>query len=631
MAKDIEPKLQKIGEYLKLEEDTIFVIPEYQRPYSWEISHCDKLWQDIVDYSESKSTDCYFFGTIIINCQNSDNDCDENDTILGLIDGQQRTTTFLLLLKALLIRINAAIGSTAQDEDSEWLCNGLKERRRMIMRILYKAEAETISAKPNEEKDRIICNSILIMKNTSINENYKLELQTILHSVDFQEAEKNVIKIFRKQKDNKYTRFFRNFKFFYEKACLLSDSQLNSFSKTLLEKCEVIAIKSWKLDQAITMFNSLNSVGLPLYDADIISAKLYAAAETKNVREKYTALWEELRVLIDDLNQNGIADIDSLLMQQMYYLRATTPGLIVTESGRIDVTTPGLRRYFTQINSNVIKTDPVGLCEQLVNLARIWQVVSSYPIMQVLLKFNANTKLFLASFFHRFSAESIEQAKDEICIIAECMLRLFTILELTDVGFSSGLFKSFLFGELVKLADKTVTVQEIKSDFDKHISEKWTREQIEGFIEQYDHHMLVYLNEFLFARENGFDFSLEAKYDIEHIMPISGANIDEIRKDAEINSIDEFYDIVNLLGNKILLEENINRAIGNEWFRTKVSTTLNAKTGYIDSCYPLANALVKQYKNEDKPLWRKTEIENATQKASCRICDFIFSIKPNET
>lgn len=96
MAKSIEPKLMKIGDYLKLDQDTVFMIPEYQRAYSWGREHCDKLWQDIVDFVASDNKDRYFFGTIIINCQ-------DNDTKLGLIDGQQRTTTFLLLLKALLL------------------------------------------------------------------------------------------------------------------------------------------------------------------------------------------------------------------------------------------------------------------------------------------------------------------------------------------------------------------------------------------------------------------------------------------------------------------------------------------------------------------------------------------------
>ena len=113
MSKNIEPKLMKIGEYLKLDEDTVFTIPEYQRAYSWGTDNCDKLWQDIVNYSDGNSNkDEYFFGTIIINCQ-------ENDTKYELIDGQQRTTTFLLLLKALLVRINIGIEKMADDEESE--------------------------------------------------------------------------------------------------------------------------------------------------------------------------------------------------------------------------------------------------------------------------------------------------------------------------------------------------------------------------------------------------------------------------------------------------------------------------------------------------------------------------------
>ncbi len=617
MAKNIEPKLRKIGDYLKLEEDTIFVIPEYQRPYSWEIVHCDKLWQDIIDFINSDSKERYFFGTIIINCQ-------DDDTIFGLIDGQQRTTTFLLLLKALLVRINVAIGTTGQDEESANLCRGLKERRRKIMGILYKAETEDIPDKPEIDTDRKICNDDVIIKNYSINELYKTELQTILRSVDYVEAERKVIKIPRKQKDNKYTNFFKNFKFFYEKAKDFSDSQLNSFAKTITDSCEVIEIKSWKVEQAINMFNSLNSDGLPLYDADIISAKLYAVAEQNRVGEEFTRLWKEMIELINELKQKGIANIDAIFMQQMYYERAKNKKHeIVSETGTINVTTPGLRRYFTEINDDLLK-DPIELCSQMINLAKIWEMVSDYPTMQVLLKFNDNAKLFLASYFHRFEADEISE--ENIEDIAICLLRLFTVLELVDIGYSSNAFKTFLFGEIVKLADSDISVQLIKSDFDKHISNKWSKDELKKYVIEYGKNILVYLNEYLVAKENHFNFMLGAKYDIEHIMPVSGANLDEIRKDAQIDSKEEFENIVNKLGNKILLEEKINRAIGNEWFRTKVSTKLSAKTGYIDSCYPLARTLVSKYENDNKPYWCKKDIEQTTDVASDRIVNFIFGI-----
>lgn len=613
MAKNIEPKLKKIGDYLKLEEDTVFTIPEYQRAYSWGIDNCDKLWQDINDFVESESKDRYFFGTIIINCQ-------DNDTKYGLIDGQQRTTTFLLLLKALLVRINIAIERTASDEDSASLCRGLQERRRRIMGILYKAETEDISDKPDAAKDAEICRRGIILENFSINEQYKTELSTILQATDYASAEARVIKIKYKQKDNRYTNFFRNFKFFYGKISELSDSQLNSIAKSITDNCEVIEIKSWQVEQAITMFNSLNSDGLPLYDSDIISAKLYAEAEKRGKEKEFADLWKQLNNCINELESTRIADINSILMQYMYYIRTVNKETI-SETGAINVTTPGLRRYFTEINKMPI-TDPIGMCSDMVKLAKVWKKVSEYPQMKVLLKFNENTKLFLASYFFRFDEDNITEELVEP--ILECLLRLFSLLELVDVGYSSKYFKTFLFGAEVKLVSKSTTVDAITQDFNEHIRSNWDKETIWAALHDYDGNVLVYLNEFLFAKEKGLSFTLGTKYDIEHIMPYSGNNLQEIRKDAEIDSEEEFYGVVNKLGNKILLEEKINRASGNEWFRTKVSTKLENKTGYIDSKYPIARALVSKYQSANKPYWKKDDIMSATDKASDRTVRFIF-------
>lgn len=613
MAKNIEPKLKKIGDYLKLEEDTVFTIPEYQRAYSWGIDNCDKLWQDINDFVESESKDRYFFGTIIINCQ-------DNDTKYGLIDGQQRTTTFLLLLKALLVRINIAIERTASDEDSASLCRGLQERRRRIIGILYKAETEDISDKPDAAKDAEICRRGIILENFSINEQYKTELSTILQATDYASAEARVIKIKYKQKDNRYTNFFRNFKFFYGKISELSDSQLNSIAKSITDNCEVIEIKSWQVEQAITMFNSLNSDGLPLYDSDIISAKLYAEAEKRGKEKEFADLWKQLNNCINELESTRIADINSILMQYMYYIRTVNKETI-SETGAINVTTPGLRRYFTEVNKMPI-TDPIGMCSDMVKLVKVWKKVSEYPQMKVLLKFNENTKLFLASYFFRFDEDNITEELVEP--ILECLLRLFSLLELVDVGYSSKYFKTFLFGAEVKLVSKSTTVDAITQDFNEHIRSNWDKETIWAALHDYDGNVLAYLNEFLFAKEKGLSFTLGTKYDIEHIMPYSGNNLQEIRKDAEIDSEEEFYGVVNKLGNKILLEEKINRAIGNEWFRTKVSTKLENKTGYIDSKYPIARALVSKYQSANKPYWKKDDIMSATDKASDRIVRFIF-------
>ena len=613
MAKNIEPKLRKIGDYLKLEDNTIFTIPEYQRAYSWGTDHCDKLWQDIQNFVASNNKDSYFFGTIIINCQ-------EDDTRFGLIDGQQRTTTFLLLLKALLIKINDSIKQTPNDEDSAGLLRGLKERRRKIMGILYKVESEDITDEPNKERDGEICKRLLTLESYSINERYKTDISSILNSVDYDEAKSNVIKIPYKQKDNKYTNFFRNFNYFYTVIEELPASQLNIIAKAFTDNCEVIEIKSWQVEQAITMFNSLNSDGLPLYDADIISAKLYAIAEKDGNGKEFTNLWTSLLSQISDLTKNGIANIDSILMQHMYYTRAIR-GETVSDSGVVNVTTPGLRRYYTEINKDLLNS-PVNLCKDMIRLAKIWKKISEYPCVQVLLKFNENAKLFLSSYLYRFDVDNVKE--EGIEIIVESLLKLFTIMELVDAGYSSKYFKTFLFAEEVKLADKEISELKIKQDFENHLRYNWDNEDIKSEILEYNKHKLVYLNEYLFAKETKSTFLLGDKYDIEHIMPLSGKNLQEIRKDAEINSEEEFRAIVNKLGNKILLEEKINRSIGNQWFRTKVSTTQKSKLGYVNSIYPLATALVETYGNDVKPYWKKDDINKATEKASNRIVRFIF-------
>jgi len=382
----------------------------------------------------------------------------------------------------------------------------------------------------------------------------------------------------------------------------------------------VIEIKSWQVEQAITMFNSLNSDGLPLYDSDIISAKLYAEAEKEGKQREFSELWRQLNDQISELDSMGIADINSILMQHMYYTR-TVNKEIISDTGAINVTTPGLRRYFTEINKEPV-CHPIEMCTDMLNLVKVWKKVSEYPLMKVLLKFNENTKLFLASYFYRFDENEVTE--EAVCTILESMLRLFALLELVDFGYSSKYFKTFLFGEEVRLADKSIPAEEIKRSFDEHINTNWTKDTIRAAIQDYDSNILVYLNEYLFAKEKGMSFTLGSKYDIEHIMPYSGSNLQEIRRDAGIDSEEIFASIVNKLGNKILLEERINRSIGNEWFRTKVSTKLENKTGYIDSAYPIACELVSTYQNESKPYWTKEDISTATGKASDRIAKFIF-------
>ena len=608
MAKNIEPTLKLISKYLKLEKSENFVIPEYQRGYSWDITQCDKLWQDIDAFIASNASDPYFFGTIIVDCSETNK--------FSLIDGQQRTTTFLLLLKALLIQLTEAIPNVPDDEESEALKAGLKANRNKVMAILYKAEDEDI---PAMLKDSTKTQNILILENKSINELFPKEVKTIVEATDFKTSEQNVYKIPRKQKDNKYTNHFRNFKFFFEKLGEKSESQLNQFAKIFLEKCQVIEIRSWQIEQAITMFNSLNSTGMPLSDADIISAQLYSNAGDN--KKTFNDQWESINQLANELSGRKIIDLDAVLQQFMYINRAINKEYIsINKEGNesVDVTTPGLRRYYTDIRKELL-SEPLALCSNLTKITNIWNTIKDYPTVKLLLKCNENAKLFLSGYLYRYELTEItEENIQELC---ECLLRLFTVLELSDAGYSSSKFKTFLFSENIKFVDKAVSIETIKKDFNDHINNNWKQDTIADAIIEYEKNLLVFLNEYVYAKTKNSKFDFADNVNIEHIMPSSGRNLTTIQQDAKIATKEEFNGIVNKLGNKILLEEDINKSIGNEWFKTKKQNSINSKSGYKDSRYGIALALTS-YPNDT---WTKDDIDTTTLKAKERIVKFIFN------
>lgn len=608
MAKNIEPTLKLISEYLKLKKPENFVIPEYQRGYSWDITQCDKLWQDIEAFIASNASDPYFFGTIIVDCSVTDK--------FSLIDGQQRTTTFFLLLKALLIRLNEAIPKVPDDEESEALKAGLKAKRNKIMAILYKAEDEDI---PSMLKDYTKTQNILILENKSINELYSYEVRKIIEAIDYRTSEQNVHKIPRKQKDNKYTNHFRNFKFFFSKLGEKSESQINQFATIFLQNCQVIEIRSWQVEQAITMFNSLNSTGMPLSDADIISAQLYSnAGDNKAI---FNEQWEQINKLANELSTRRIIDIDGVLQQFMYINRSINKEYIsIKEDGNesVDVTTPGLRRYYTDIKKELLD-EPMVLCGNLSKITKIWNGVKDYPTVKLLLKCNENAKLFLSGYLFRYETTEIsEELVSEVC---ECLLRLFTVLELSDFGYSSSKFKTFLFSENIKFVDKNVSMESIRNSFNEHIANNWNEKSIEDSIIEYDKNLLVFLNEYIYSKSKGIKFDFVENVNVEHIMPASGRNISTIQQDAGIVDKEEFNRIVNKLGNKILLEEDINKSISNEWFKTKKQNSIISKSGYKDSRYSIALSLTSY----PKDAWTKNDIEMATQKAVKRIVKFIFN------
>ncbi|MCC8114893.1 MAG: DUF262 domain-containing HNH endonuclease family protein [Bacteroidales bacterium] len=596
-VKNIEPKLRLIGEYALNKSDR-FVIPSYQRGYSWTTDNCAKLWDDIQTFRSTASEDPYFFGTIIIDCSTPGE--------LNLIDGQQRTTTFLLLMKALQLRLDETLKRIVRSEETKGITRGLEKSQDLVYQILYRTDDDNLD---EILKDWNKAKGVTILETHSINEIFKTDFVAIIEAKDKDEAERNVVKIPRRVKDNKYSNFYKNFKFFYEELAKLNESELNSFARTFLSQCQIIEIRSWQLEQAVTMFNSLNSTGMPLSDADIISAQLYSNAED---REAFIKVWRTINSKAERLAQANILDIDGVLQEYMFIRRA--------QKEEKDVKTPGVRNFYINQEKELL-SNPLELASDFEKILDIWEQIRNYPVVKVLMKFNENFKLFLIPYLFRFTPEDITEAI--VNPIGEALLRLFTLVETGETPYSSAKFKSFLYAINIKLVDPNISIDEIIADFDAHINnpEKgWNSEAVAEEIKDYRKNILVFLNEYLYAREKGLPFNFADSVNIEHIMPASGKDIENIRQDAGIETKEEFNGLVNLLGNKILLEDDINRSVSNDWFKTKKGTSIKSKRGYQDSSYGIASALADYPKDK----WEKEDIEKANALATSRITNFIF-------
>lgn len=86
-------EIKKVGEFLSLIN---LQIPQYQRPYKWQDYHVLQLIDDLMTQGDKPS---YRLGTVVLHEDKGDNP-NSSHTQLMLVDGQQRTLTILLLLKA---------------------------------------------------------------------------------------------------------------------------------------------------------------------------------------------------------------------------------------------------------------------------------------------------------------------------------------------------------------------------------------------------------------------------------------------------------------------------------------------------------------------------------------------------
>ena len=130
-----------------LQKSPQFVIPIYQRTYSWDEKQCRQLWDDILRAGSSDDITVHFVGSIVyIETGLSQV---THQTPLLVIDGQQRLTTVSLLIEALARALGDSEpidGFSAAKLRHYYLSNPLESADRYFKLLLSQTDDDTLKA-----------------------------------------------------------------------------------------------------------------------------------------------------------------------------------------------------------------------------------------------------------------------------------------------------------------------------------------------------------------------------------------------------------------------------------------------------------------------------------------------------
>ncbi|UOR70178.1 DUF262 and DUF1524 domain-containing protein [Helicobacter pylori] len=230
-----------------------FVIPIYQRLYSWKKEQCEQLWDDIIKIGGNDKMNGHFIGSILYVRVD-----DTHSSPLLIIDGQQRLTTITLLLIALRNR------SSEEVEILE------KFSRKKVESYLINSD------KDGDKKFRLILS--------------ESDKDTLLSLID-----KN-----KRKPSEPSLKIVENFKLF-EKWIRKNTDKLETIFKGL-EKLMIvwIALKKGKDDPQL-IFESMNSKGIELTQTDLIRNYIVMETEIEKQEDFYNQYW---RAMEEEFKQN---------------------------------------------------------------------------------------------------------------------------------------------------------------------------------------------------------------------------------------------------------------------------------------------------------------------------------------
>lgn len=308
---------QKTIKDLLQDKNSNFLIPDYQRPYSWGEDECQTLWEDIISFAlpDNKAelfddNEEYFLGAIVV-FRNKEN------KLLEVIDGQQRLTTIMLLLRAFYQKF--------EKEESQ----NAKNIRDAISLCLWQADEFG-----NANLDKLKIDSLVATDKS------KQEFLSILKTATVEKEQRSKYAI--------------NFKFFQDEISKFHKDNPTNFlylPNRIIKNCVLLPIEADTQDTALRIFSTLNDRGMPLGDSDIFKAQFYQYY--KDEKDDFIKRWDNLVLLCEDcFKQKSGAAIDELFTRYMYVLRSS-------QKQNKTNTTEGLRKFYEKDGYKAIKNDRI--------------------------------------------------------------------------------------------------------------------------------------------------------------------------------------------------------------------------------------------------------------------------------
>lgn len=566
-AANINVNKQTVLQLLTSGQEVPFVIPEYQRPYSWSDDEICTLFDDIwgfsIDRTQPNGAKSYFLGCVVSYTEHGERQ---------IIDGQQRLTSLFLLLRAVFAKL----------ENEETRTDRVTHFIGQIIPALWKRDEMT----GKEDRTQMLLRSEVV--SDSGNELLRRILETG--------------KADPKATDN-YSKNFNKFLELYEDKSQNSPHQIFEFILALLNYTILLPIDADDQETALTIFNTLNNRGLPLSDADIFKSYIYKRLDEAG-KKVFIDKWKKL----ENDSAKVSESIQSLFYYHMFYIRA--------KENDVKTTTPGVRKYYLEKGKNRLSVEVI---DTLAESLHLWEVVNGRDsIENETWSQNMDIRKILdclSSYSNEFWKYPVSifymQYKDreDFEELFLKFLRKFYILLLTR--FLEQPTISAVKSDILKLNAQIINTYH--PEFSAGFEEKKTEDEYELQAEKTKtDNLLIKPNKkvermilkLLAYQDEKQDSLLPGYWEIEHIFPQTW--------DTKYFTLDEeeANDKLEHIGNKLPLEKKLNISASNNYFDKK-------KEKYRES----AIAICKKLGNSSLPEWFLDNIEKNDEKICTQIKD----------